>query len=158
MKQPKRTDQVKDKYSRSLFKKITRFGSRYIDYRAAIWGALVMAVIVFGVNYFKTWNLPGSITASVKQGCYTFLFGGAIMKLCEFLASAIRRQALAMALSVIIPSCIAIGLTFLLHSMKGTPRPLASTIPTAILIIPITAIWGYRKQQEKRMRDKRMDG
>lgn len=117
-----------------------------------------MATIVFGVNYFKTWNLPGSITASLKQGTYTFLFGGAIMKLCEYLATAIRRQTLALALSVIIPSCIAVGLTFLLHSMKGTPRPLASTIPTAILIVPITAIWGYRKKQERSMRDKQIDG
>ena len=131
------------------FRRIKTFGSRFIDYRAAIWGALVMACIVFGVNYFKTWNLPGSLTASLKQGTYTFLFGGAIMKLCEYLAMAIRRQTLALVLSVMIPSCIAIGLTFTLHSMKGTPMPVASTIPTALLIVPITAIWGYRMRNQE---------
>jgi hypothetical protein len=128
--------------------RIRAFMGRYIDYRAAVWGALVMACIVFGVNYFKTWNLPGSLTASLKQGAYTFLFGGAIMKLCEYISMAFRRRFLSLALAVLIPSCIAIGLTFTLHNMKGTPRPVASTIPTAILIVPITAIWGYRKRSQ----------
>jgi hypothetical protein len=128
--------------------KARAFLGRYIDFRAALWGAVVMACIVFGVNYFKTWNLPGSLTASLKQGTYTFLFGGIIMKICEYFAIAFRNRALSLALSVLIPSCIAIGLTFTLHNMKGTPRPFASTVPTAMLIVPITAVWGYRKRSQ----------
>jgi len=48
---------------------------------------------------------------------------------------------------MIIPSAVAIGLTFGLHNLKGTPKPIESTIPTAVFVIPSTAIWGYRKRK-----------
>jgi hypothetical protein len=34
-----------------------------------------------------------------------------------------------------------------MHNLKGTPKPLESTIPTTI-IIPATAIWGFKKRKE----------
>jgi hypothetical protein len=122
-------------------------GSRYIDYRMAIGGGIVMGAIVFAVNYFGTHQLSGAITASIKQGIYTFIFGGIIMKGCERLAISIQKRTIAILAAILIPSAVAIGLTFGVHSLKGTPKPVASTIPTALLVIPSTAAWAYRKRK-----------
>lgn len=124
-------------------------GSRFIDYRMAIGGGIVMGAIVFVVNYYGTHQAGGAITASLKQGIYTFLFGGIIMKGCERLAISIQRRTIAILAAILIPSAVAIGLTFGVHSMKGTPRPVASTIPTALLVIPSTAVWAIRKRKQQ---------
>jgi len=132
----------------SRFKRIIVFGSRFIDYKMGVLGAVVLAVIVFGINYHETLDLTGATTAALKQGTYTFLFGGFIMRGCQTLATVIRIKAVALAAATIIPSVIAICLTFGVHSLKGTPRPIASTIPTAVMVIPSTFIWGYRKRKQ----------
>lgn len=130
--------------------RIARFGARFIDYKMGLAGSIVMSAVVFGVNYQGLHDLTGASTAALKQGTYTFLFGGSIMRGCEFLASRISKQAVALTAAVVIPSAVAISLTFGLHQMKGTPKPVESTIPTALLIIPSTAIWGYRKRKQNR--------
>lgn len=133
----------------TLFFRIIHFGNRFIDYRMAIAGAMVLGVIVFCINYFGTGELKGAVTASIKQGTYTFLFGGIIMRGCETLATRINKRWIALACAIIIPSAMAIGLTFGVHNLKGTPKPLESTIPTAILVIPSTAVWGIRKRKKQ---------
>ena len=110
-------------------------------------GAGVLAGIVFGINYYGTQDLTGASTAALKQGSYTFLFGGIIMRGCENLATRISNTTVALIAAMIIPSAVAISLTFGVHNLKGTPKPIESTIPTAILVIPSTAIWGYRKRK-----------
>ena len=134
--------------SPNLIRRISNFGSKFIDYKIGLIGAGVMGSIVFGVNYYGTHELLGASTAAVKQGSYTFLFGGSIMKGCEYLATKIKKEAVALAAAIIIPSAVSIGLTYGVHSTKGTPKPLESTIPTATLVIPSTAIWGYRKRKQ----------
>lgn len=126
-----------------------KYGAKYIDYKMAIAGSIVMALIVFSVNYYETSELTGSLTAALKQGIYTFFFGGFIMKTCERLAISIRKSFWAILLAILIPSAIAITLTYLVHSLKGTPLPLESTIPTAILIVPATLWWSLRKRKRK---------
>jgi hypothetical protein len=69
------------------------------------------------------------------------------MKFCEYLAVRFSNRIFALLASVIIPTSIALTLTFGLHNLKGTPRPLASTIPT-MLIIPATAVVGYQKRKK----------
>lgn len=130
------------------FKKVVGTGSKFIDYKVGLIGACVMGCIVFVINHYHTQNLLGASTAALKQGSYTLLFGGIIMRGCEYLATRISKRAIALAAAVILPSAISIGLTYGVHSMKGTPKPVESTIPTAILIIPSTAIWGYKKRKE----------
>ena len=130
-----------------MIKKLIKSGSRFIDYKMAIAGSIVMGGIVFCINFFSTHNLSGSLTATAKQAGYTFLFGGILMKSCESLAKSINNKYLAIGLSVLIPSTITLILTFILHNLKGTPRPLESTLPT-LIIIPATAIWGYMKRKE----------
>ncbi len=138
-------------------KRISDFGSRFIDYKMGFIGAGVMGTIVFFLNYEDAQALPGASTAALKQAGYTFLFGGSIMKSCELLATKIKREVVALAAAVLIPSAVAIGLTFGVHSIKGTPKPLVSTIPTAVLVIPSTAVWGYRKQKQQKVTTRFME-
>ena len=105
-----------------------------------------MGSVVFGINYFATHEIAGSVTAALKQGGYTFLLGGIFMKGCENLATKIKNRTLAIVASIIIPSALTLLLTYAMHNFKGTPKPLESTIPT-LLIIPATAVWGYRKRK-----------
>lgn len=107
-----------------------------------------MATVVFFINYSAVGELTGSFTAAIKQGIYTFFFGGSIMKLCEIIATRISKKNLALTLASLIPSLVSLALTFGLHSLKGTPRPIESTIPTAIFVIPSTAVWGYLKRKK----------
>jgi hypothetical protein len=130
-------------------KRIIDFGSEFIDYRMGLYGAIVMGTIVFVINYYGINDVQAATTAALKQAAYTFLFGGLIMRSCELLATRIRKRTLALAAAILIPSLISIGLTYGVHSMKGTPKPVESTIPTALLVIPSTAVWGFMKQREK---------
>jgi len=129
-------------------RRIAVFGSRFIDYKMGLMGAGVMGCVVFGINYYGSFELYGASTAALKQLVYTFLFGGIIMRGCEYLATRIRKPVFALAAAIILPSAVAIGLTYGVHSMKGTPKPVESTIPTAVLVIPSTAGWGYRKRKQ----------
>lgn len=122
--------------------------NKYFDYKIGLAGGLVMATVVFFINYSAVGELTGSFTAAIKQGIYTFFFGGSIMKLCEIIATRISKKNLALTLASLIPSLVSLALTFGLHSLKGTPRPIESTIPTAIFVIPSTAVWGYLKRKK----------
>jgi hypothetical protein len=55
---------------------------------------------------------------------------------------------LAIVLAFFIPSFISLALTFGVHSLKGTPRPVESTIPTALLVVPSTLVWGFMKRSK----------
>lgn len=125
------------------------FGSKFIDYKMGLYGAIVMGAIVFGINYYGVHELQAALTAALKQAVYTFMFGGIIMRGCEYLATAIKKPVLAIAAAIIIPSLISIGLTYGVHSLKGTPKPIESTIPTVLLVIPATAVWGFMKRKER---------
>jgi hypothetical protein len=120
---------------------------RYVDIRMGLYGGVVMGVIVFFVNYFHTREFFGPTTAALKQASYTFIFGGVIMRGSELLATRIRRRRVALLLACLIPSVVSIALTFAVHSLKGTPEPLYSTIPTAIFVIPSTAVWGVIRRK-----------
>ncbi len=63
-------------------------------------------------------------------------FGHALGKFIDF------RMGVAGAL---VMACIVFGV----HSLKGTPRPVESTLHTALLIIPSTAVWAFRKRKQK---------
>jgi len=127
-------------------RQITNSTHLVIDYKIGIAGAFFLGGVVFGINYFSTHEITVSVTTDLKQGRYTFLLGGIFMKGCENLATKIKKRRLAIVASVIIPSALTLVLTYTMHNFKGTPKPLASTIPT-MLIIPATAVWGYRKRK-----------
>jgi NADH:ubiquinone oxidoreductase subunit 4 (subunit M) len=127
--------------------KTAKSAQKFIDYKIGIAGAMVMGGIVLGINYFSTHEISGSITAAIKQGTYTFIFGGTLMKACEYLATNVKNREMAIMASIVIPSVFTLFLTYGMHNLKGTPKPIESTIPT-LIIIPATAIWGIRKRKQ----------
>ncbi len=122
--------------------------NRFFDFKIGFAGAVVMGIVVFSINYYGTKNLTGGLTAALKQATYTFFFGGTIMKICENVAVGIKKRKTALIAAVIVPSTVSLLLTFGMHNLKGTPKPLASTIPTAFFVIPSTAVWGMRKRKQ----------
>lgn len=119
---------------------------RFFNFKIGIAGALVMGISVFCINYFATKLLFESITAALKQSTYTFIFGGFLIKGCEFIATYFKKNSIAVLLAIAIPTIITLLLTYGLHMLKGTPKPLASTLPT-LAIIPATAVWAFRKRR-----------
>ena len=93
-------------------------------------GALFLGIIVFFINFDH--GIIQGLIASLKQALYTFFIGGLITWLCENIASSTKNRIVAIIGAVIIPSIIAVLLTYTVHSIKGTPEPLNSTIPTII--------------------------
>jgi hypothetical protein len=134
-----------------MLKQLYKFGDKFIDYKMGFFGAFVMGGVVFAINYNTENGYTGALTAALKQGGYTFLLGGSFMKGCEHLATRIKNQISAIVLSALIPSVITLVLTYNVHKLKGTPKPLESTIPS-LIIIPATAIWGYKKRKEFNLR------
>lgn len=99
---------------------------------------MAMGTIVFFIN----WDYgitPGLIAAS-KQALYTFLAGGIMMRMSENIASRFSSAFIAISLAVLVPSIIAVTLTYILHSLKGTPEPFNSTVPT-IILAPFGFLW-----------------
>jgi len=123
---------------------VREIGARYIDYRMAWLGAVCMGAIVLLVNLPH--GMPLALVASLKQATYTFFFAGLVMRTCERPAVRDKRRRVALAFAVALPSLMAIGFTYLLHSLKGTPEIFLSTVPT-ILLAPPGFIWWSRKKR-----------
>ena len=118
----------------SFQKRAFEFGRKFINYKVGIMGALVLGGMVFFINVDHG-ILPG-LTAGLKQGFYTFFIGGAITKLAEESSTWIKPRVLAIIGSILFTTFLAVLLVYLLHSMKGTPKPFESTLPTLFLSPP----------------------
>ncbi len=90
----------------------------------------------------------GAATASLKQFFYTFLVAGLIVRLCTRLALRPGSAALALALAVGIPSLVTVAATWVVHQLRGTPEPLLSVLPAAILSPPAFAVWSWRSRRD----------
>jgi len=113
-------------------KQIYDRGKDYIDYQLGTAGAVVMGGIVGLVNSSE--GALGATTAALKQGAYTFLIGGTVCKATERIAqSRIKNNLLAITLAATIPATATIAATYGVHKLKGTPKPLRSTVPTMII-------------------------
>ena len=118
----------------------------YINYNLAIAGALVLGSIVFYINYGHG-VLPATIAAA-KQAAYTFFAGGFISRFGENLSVRWLSRGRSLVAAIIAPTVVAVGLTFLVHSLKGTPEPIQSTLPTLILSPIGFCLIGWRRQRE----------
>jgi uncharacterized membrane protein len=121
-----------------------RFHS-WVDVRTATAGALVMASAVFWVN--ADHGSAAAAVAAAKQATYTFFFAGLVTRNNERLArSGPARRAVPKA--VLVSSAMAVTFTFLLHSLRGTPDPLQSTLVTVAAAPPGFAFlaWRHRSQ------------
>lgn len=112
-------------------------------------GAFIMAGIVFLINLPHGWAL--STIAGLKQWIYTFFFGGVIIRLLEYALSVKANKYVSISLSVVSISILTVILVFMVHSMKGTPEPLLSTIPTMIMAPPgfLALAIKFKKDQRK---------
>ncbi len=129
-----------------MLKSLREIGFRTIDYRMAWLGAMAMGFIVLLVNLGH--GIAPASVAALKQALYTFFFAGLITRTCErFARMEIGRRA-ALALAIVIPSLLAIGCTYAVHSMRGTPAPFLSTLPTLFLAPAGFAWWGWKKRAE----------
>lgn len=125
--------------------RLINFGARYIDYSTAWKAALFLGLVVWVINLSH--GALAALPAALKQAAYTFFVAGFIVRLCETLIKEIHQQYFALILATILPSFIAIGLTYLVHSLKGTPEPLYSTIPTMLMAPPAFLVWAWRTQK-----------
>lgn len=127
------------------------YGSRYIDYSMAWKGALFLGVLVWLIN--APHGPLAALPAAMKQAAYTYFVAGFITRLCQTLAIRLHPRTFALLVAVLVPSCIAVGLTYLIHSMRGTPEPIRSTIPTILTAPPAFFWWGRRGRPEETERD-----
>lgn len=122
---------------------IKHYIKTYISIRYGLAGALFLGILVFGINYFDAKDITSASTAALKQSAYTFIFGGYVSALCERLTS--KGQFVK---GILIPATIAIIATYTVHSMKGTPNPELSTIPT-IIFAPLGFLFIARNKKKE---------
>ena len=131
----------------------SKYINKYINLKAGLMGALIMGGIVSIINMEHGWFL--STTAGLKQSLYTFFFGGIIVKLLEHLLRQIKNQYMAISLSVSVISMFTCLLVYLVHSFKGTPEPMLSTIPTVLIAPPAFLILAirFKREQNKQLKE-----
>jgi hypothetical protein len=74
-----------------------------------------------------------AMIAALKQAGYTFIVAGLFIRLLEYLATRIDNKILAITVSVVVTSLLTIGLVYIVHNLRGTPKPFYSTLATIIL-------------------------
>ena len=121
------------------------FISRFINIKMGLAGALIMGGIVWFINISYGW-WPATI-AALKQAPYTFLLGGILIKLLDTIAISIKKRYLAVIVATLTVSVVTIILVYIVHSMKGTPRPFESTLPTIIMAPPGFLALAIRKRR-----------
>lgn len=114
-------------------------------------GAVIMAVIVWQINADQ--GVWPAMVAALKQGAYTLLCGGALIRMLENLVVRIEPHALALFVATGFTSFVTIALIYGVHNLKGTPYPLESTIPTIITAPFGFFLLAYRKRRIKRKED-----
>ncbi|MDE0949857.1 MAG: hypothetical protein OSA45_01200 [Halioglobus sp.] len=133
----------------SVYSIIRAFLDKRIDYPAAIAGAIVLGSIVFFINMDHGWN--SALLAAAKQSTYTFFAGGYMVRLNERIALALNPAIVAVPAGMLCAGGLAVSLTYLVHSLKGTPEPLNSTIPT-MLLVPIAFVFLGARARHKSTR------
>ena len=106
-----------------------------------------MASIVGFINAEAGWFYAS--IAALKQGIYTFFFGGIIIKLCENLALYFRGKWLAILLATAISTLVTTTAIWGVHNLKGTAKPWESTLATIFLAPPGFLFLAYRKRNSK---------
>ncbi len=128
-----------------MLTRIRRTLDANIDYGSAIIAALFLGTVVFCLNYAH--GAARAVPAALKQATYTFFVAGFIVKNNERLARRLASPAASLLLAATVSSCLAVGLTFLVHSARGTPEPVLSTLPTALIGPPAFLLLGWRARR-----------
>ena len=131
-------------FRKTLSRRNTPGKNRLFNVRMGLAGALFLGAVVFFINMDHGY-LPAG-TAALKQGTYTFFMGGLIMQLCENLALKFDNRNLSISMAVLVSTLVTTGATFLVHSLRGTPEPWHSTIPTLVFGLPAFSVWAVRQR------------
>jgi hypothetical protein len=115
---------------------------KYVDVSTAWKAALFLGLVVYAINFSH--GALAALPAALKQAVYTLFASGFIVRLCENLITRVKPMALAWPLAILVPTLVAVGLTFLVHSLRGTPEPFYSTLPTLLVTPPAFAGWAWR--------------
>lgn len=121
--------------------------NKFFDPKMGLAGALILGIIVFFINFDH--GLRPALTASSKQAAYTLLAGGFLTRLAENIASSLKKNWMALFAATFVPSVIAVILTYGVHSIKGTPEPFNSTVPT-IVMAPFGFLWWAARKRKQR--------
>lgn len=120
----------------------------WIDVRSGLVGGGLLAAIVWAIN--APHGAFGATTAAAKQFVYTFCMGSLIMRLCTRLALRPGRGAIVLVWAVLVPTLVTVGATFLVHSFRGTPEPILSTVPAAVLSPLGFSFWARKVRRDGR--------
>jgi hypothetical protein len=115
---------------------------KYVDVSTAWKAALFLGLVVYAINFSH--GALAALPAALKQSVYTLFASGFIVRLCENLITRVRPMIVAWPLAIALPTAVAVGLTFLVHSLRGTPEPFYSTLPTLLVTPPAFAVWAWR--------------
>jgi hypothetical protein len=116
--------------------------SKYFNYKTALFGAGFMGTIIFGINYFGSDDLSGTFNATYKQAVYSGLSGGFLIKMSKYFALKYKNKALSLSSAIILPVLTTTLLTYGIHKYyKESPKPIASTIPTTLIISTFASIY-----------------
>lgn len=129
---------------KSQLQKSLALVNRFINVKIGLIGAFIMGGIVWFINMGFGW-WPAT-TAALKQFAYTFLLGGILIRILDTIATKINNRYAAITVAALSVSAFTIILVYLVHSMKGTPRPFESTLPTIIMAPPGFLALAIRKR------------
>lgn len=118
----------------------------FFDIKMGTIGAFFLGGIVFMINYNHGWEMAS--IAAAKQAVYTFFIGGVMTKMAENLVLRFDSRMQALFLATLVPTLLTLILTYGMHSIKGTPEPFISTIPTFVFAPGGFYGWALRKRKE----------
>ncbi len=84
-------------------------------------GGLFLGTVVFLINFDH--GTVNALIAALKQATYTFFAGGFMLRLTENVAVSIDGYYKAIITACIVSTIVAVTLTFIVHSLRGTPEP-----------------------------------
>ena len=124
------------------------FLAQHFDWRSGVKAGALFALIVFLINVFATdpINWTGSATAAIKQFVYTFLIGSWLFGLAQWVSGHFRSPVLGICVSTVLVGSFASALILGMHSLRGTPEPLLSSLPAIIVGLVIVPALLMRKQ------------
>lgn len=140
-----------------MLKKVISFFKSVIDVKLGIIGAVFMGSVVAYINS-DNGIFPASI-AALKQALYTFFIGGVIIKILDLIVNNIKKKSYAYIISITVATFLTTSMVYFVHCLKGTPKPLDSTIATVILAPPGYIYLAYfkRKNHNKKQENEDID-
>jgi hypothetical protein len=117
------------------------FIKKSFDPVSGLISALIMATIVWWIN--ASHGVGPASTSALKQAAFTFFMGGIIGQLCRYLAARPWPKLWAFSAGATVPALVLATATFGVHSLKGTPEPVLSTLPVIFISLPAFTVWTW---------------